>query len=464
MKKIDYTGDIVAFFRDMYPLPEGKPLIPPFLQEWLYTVFPLPAGDPAARTVLDSRSKKQGKSATAGLVALYMASRRRYSEVVICAADKDQAKDRVFRSLRYAVEYGPLAKSARVYRDIIELDNGSFIQALPYDWKGASGGNQNCVIFDELHTYTFENQRRIFDEMVIPPTQEHGVRWIASYAGFLNESDLLLEIWTRALAGERLDKELPTYLHEESSLLAVIDQGQDSWRMPWTTREYMDTVQASERPNTFRRLWLNEWVANESRFVDREAWEACYDPELKPLAPDDRRLLVFGADASTRRDLTALVGLTWNDSTSTADVVYCRVWKPQPGHDGKMSINLTGLRDELLRLDKKYIVQGVLYDPYQLHQVSQELRDAKLRMIEHAQTNARTESDQFLYDAIMSHKIRHYNDHVLNEHINNAVSIESVRGMRLAKERTSLKIDAAVALSMGHSQAELLCRPRRIMW
>ena len=35
--------------------------------------------------------------------------------------------------------------------------------------------------------------------------------------------------------------------------------------MPWAFGEagaqYMREVQATERPNTFRRLWLNEWVS-----------------------------------------------------------------------------------------------------------------------------------------------------------------------------------------------------------
>ncbi len=62
----------------------------------------------------------------------------------------------------------------------------------------------------------------------------------------------------------------------------------------------------------------------------------------------------------------------------------------------------------------------------------------------------RVEADQALYDAIIGKTIRHYNDPVLNEHVKNAVAIETPRGFRLAKEKTSRKIDASVALSMAH--------------
>ncbi len=205
--KIDYTQDFTAFFRDLFPLDTGKPFIPPFLADWLGLCFP--AGVPAERNILDSRSKKQGKSALAGAVALYMAARKRYSEVEIAAADRDQAKDRVFRSVRFAVENGPAWRNAKVYKDVIELDQGSIITAIPFDWRGASGGNYSAVIFDELHTYTSEQHRRLYDELIIPPTQPEGVRWIASYAGFLGESILLKEIWDKALTGKRIHETLP---------------------------------------------------------------------------------------------------------------------------------------------------------------------------------------------------------------------------------------------------------------
>jgi len=456
MAKTDYTSDIVSFYQDLYPLDTGRAIIPPWLAGLLYSFFPLPEGNPAARNVLWSTSKKQGKSTTAGCVALYMASRRRYAEVVIAAADKDQAKDRVFRSVRYAVENHPVWRGAKVYRDIVELDNGSLIQAIAQDWRGAAGGNYSAVIFDELHTYTQEYQRRLYDELVIPPTQPEGVRWVASYAGWLGESHLLREIWEKALTGSRTDADLPVYSLPEASLMAFIDTGEASWRMPWTTPAYMREIRESERPNTYRRLWLNEWVSQESEFITPEAWQACYSPDCKPLLPKDRRRAVFGADASTSRDLTALVGVTYNQEGGFTDVVYTRTWKPKPNilRLGKPTIDLDEtIKAEILHLHAAGLVEAVVYDPYQLHSIAMDLSKAGVRMIELPQTAQRVEADQALYDAIIGRLIRHYGDPTLNEHINNAVAIETPRGFRLAKEKTSRKIDAAVALSMAHHGA-----------
>ncbi len=244
---IDYSADFVSFVRDLVPV-EGsygpQAVIPPHLSTWLYTAFPLPAGNPSARNILDARTKKQGKSATAAAVALYMATRQRYAEVVIAAADQDQAKDRVLRAVKFAIDNGPLSAHAKVFRDTIEFDNGSIIQALPFDWRGAAGGNYAAVIFDELHAWTLEQHRRMFDELTIPPTMPHGVRWIASYAGYSGESNLLWDVWQKALTGPRVHDDLPIFHNAEASILALIDVGSESWRMPWTSRRSRRAVHA----------------------------------------------------------------------------------------------------------------------------------------------------------------------------------------------------------------------------
>jgi hypothetical protein len=454
--KNDYSREMLAFFRDLFVV-EGaygpKPVIPPFLQSWINLAFPLPDGNPAARNILDGRTKKEGKSALAGAVALYMASRKPYQEVVIVASDKDQAKDRVLRAVKFAVEQGPISNHAKVYRDVVELNNKSIIQAMPMDWRGAAGGNYSAIIFDELHAWVYEANRRLFDEMVIPPTEPNGVRWIASYAGWLGESLLLKEWWDKALAGERLPGELPFYRNKAANLLAFIDIGPDSWRMPWMESDYISEVKESERPNTFRRLFLNEWVANESQFLPEGAWEACYSKDIQPLAPGDRRKVVIGVDGSTSRDLTALIAVEYNQETNTNDVCLVRVWKPERGlfRFGKPTIDLAEtLGEEVKRLHEANQLEAIICDPYQLHTLIIEWQKMGIRVIELAQSAGRVESDQALYDAVIGRAIRHYNEPTLNLHVKNAIALDTIRGYRITKERTSMPIDACVALSMAN--------------
>jgi phage terminase large subunit-like protein len=269
---------------------------------------------------------------------------------------------------------------------------------------------------------------------------------------------LLKEIWDKALAGERVDSELPIYRHVDSSLLALIDTGEASWRMLWTTgeagRRYMAEIRENERPNTFRRLYLNEWVANESQFISREQWEACLDSELRPFRRGDQRPLILAADASTSGDSTALVGVHYNAERERVEILYSRLWRPQRGvlRGGRPTVDLAEtLGAEVQRLVAEGVhISAVVCDPYQLHTLILAWEKQGIKVIEFPQGPKRVEADQALYAAVVSKAVVHFGDPALSEHILNAIAIETVRGYRLAKEKTTRKIDGAVALSMAH--------------
>jgi phage terminase large subunit-like protein len=174
---------------------------------------------------------------------------------------------------------------------------------------------------------------------------------------------------------------------------------------------------------------------------------------VRRWAEPDKRRLVLGADASTSRDLTALVGCVWNPEANRSEAVYCRVWRPERGifRFGKPTIDLDmTIGAEVLRLHKLGAVASVVFDPYQLHVVALGWEKAGVKCMEMPQTGARVESDQALYDSILGRTLAHCGDPTLSEHVLNAVAVETPRGFRLAKEKTSRKIDAAVALSMSH--------------
>ena len=424
--------------------------------------------------VVFSCPKKSGKTTIAALVMEYFGLFvEAPNEVFSVANDLEQAQSRAFKSLAQSVEMNQhLKKRANPQMKAVHFDNGTSIIALASDYASAAGSNHGLSVFDELWAYVSERSRRLWDEMTPPPTRRLAMRFTTTYAGYSGESELLESLYSRGQTGEVV----PELAHIENGegRPACMRSGRTFvyWDhelkphpgLTMTPQEYHEEQRASLRPLAFLRLHENRFTTNEDAFVSAEEWAGCFDPDLRPLAPGDHRSVVLGCDASTRRDLTALVGCSWNENLNTADVVYVRIWKPMPGRDGKLTVDLSGLRDELLRLEKNYKIRAVLYDPYQMHATAAELRDAKINMVEHAQTTARTESDQHLYDAIIGRTIRHFNHPELTEHVINAVAIESPRGFRLAKEKATRKIDAVVALSMAHSQAELLCRPRRIMW
>jgi hypothetical protein len=76
--------------------------------------------------------------------------------------------------------------------------------------------------------------------------------------------------------------------------------------------------------------------------------------------------------------------------------------------------------------------------------------------------NNLTEATEALYSAFINRNLRIYNAPDLREHVLNAVSIETPRGIRLSKQKTSAKIDGAVALSFAVLAAVQYGRPASI--
>ena len=223
-----------------------------------------------------------------------------------------------------------------------------------------------------------------------------------------------------------------------------------------TPEEYHDQQREQLRPSAFARLHLNEPASNEERFVTREEWDDCYDPDVMLLSPNDSRKAVYGVDTSLYQDYTAMVGVFFDQVSRTYQVIYCKVWKPERSelNDGKPLIDLSRtVKAEILKLHHRRQIEAVVYDPYQFSSISIDLKRKGVNMIEFEQTNRRIESDQGLYASIRSQELRHSKVRELTEHILNAVTVDSARGFRLAKEKSYKKIDAAVALSMALHQA-----------
>ena len=80
----------------------------------------------------------------------------------------------------------------------------------------------------------------------------------------------------------------------------------------------------------------------------------------------------------------------------------------------------------------------------------QTLVAAGLPVEEYNQTqNNLTEATETLWSTLTNRNIRLYNAPDLRQHVLNAVSVETPREIRLAKQKTSNKIDGCVALSFA---------------
>jgi hypothetical protein len=372
--------DPVAFITEVLRDPEtGQPFVLyPAQERFLREALTLTAdGRLSYQELLFAAPKKSGKTALAALVTLYtvVVLGGRFAEAYCCANDLEQSTGRVFQAVARIIEASPLlAKIAKVTGGKIEFrSTGATITALASDYAGAAGSNANLVTFDELWAFTSERSRRLWDEMVPPPTRKVTCRLVVTYAGFTDESTLLEDLHKRGLA---LDAhEQPTAEQIAPDLYRVpgmLTYWTHTPPAPWQTPEWLEEMRRTLRPNAFLRMIRNVFVSTESPFLDPAWWAACeqVDPAARPLAAAPGLPVFVGVDASTRRDSTAVVAVTWDAEAERVRLVAHRIFQPSRVEplDFDATIGAT-LRDWRTR----YAIQGVRYDPWQMVAVAQQL-------------------------------------------------------------------------------------------
>jgi hypothetical protein len=461
------TTSLVTAWRNLGPvgwaqsphgwlLDNGRPIT---LELWQAAVLNAWWAQPEDVTLLGiSHVKKTGKT-LANAVLLAWRWLALPGEHFAAANDLDQAAGRQFSMIADMVRRNPyLSKNCRADRTELEfLPTRSIIRALSVNAAADAGANHLTVSHTEAWGVIYEAGIRAYEELSPPPGKTHGLpclRICDSYAGYAAESKTWHDIVDRGLSGELVSDEWPIY--REGGLLLFHMAGEEAQvrcfrGTPEERVRYYNEQRLQLRPGAFRRQHLNERAANESQFVTREAWEACRDA-VTPLVAGDGRRLVLGADASTSRDLTALVGTVWDPALKAVTVPLVRVWKPLRGdrRGGKPTVDLEAtIGQEVSMLHRAGQVECVICDPYQLHTLVLDWERQGIRVVELPQNAGRVEADSALADAIAARLVRHYGDPDLTDAILNAIAVETPRGLRLAKEKAALKIDLAVALSMA---------------
>jgi hypothetical protein len=121
----------------------------------------------------------------------------------------------------------------------------------------------------------------------------------------------------------------------------------------------------------------------------------------------------------------------------------------QPSRKNPLDFEQT-IEASMLELRNRFTVKRVLYDPHMLQSPSQRLIKAGLPMEEYPQTSNRLEEmGTNLYELVKGRNLVAYPDKDMRVAVSRAVAVESPRGWKIAKEKTSHKIDVVVALAMA---------------
>jgi phage terminase large subunit-like protein len=389
--------------------------------------------------------KKSGKT---GFAALHMLTTvllfgGRFAEGYALANDLEQATSRVFQAIKRIVECSPLLmREAKITVDRIVFPAfcNATISTVASDYASAAGANPTISCFDELWAFTSERSRRLWDEMVPPPTRKIACRLTVTYAGFSGESVLLEELHKRGLAQPQVG---PSLYAGDGLLMA--------WHhepvAPWQTESWLAEMRRSLRTNQFLRMVENRFVTSESAFVPMSAWDNCVDPRIGATIASRGVTIYVGVDASVKHDSSAVVATSWSERAQQVRLVFHRVFQPSPQDplDFESTIEQT-----LLDLHQRFNVAKVLFDPYQMQATAQRLTRAGLTIEEFPQSPANlTAASQNLFELINGGNLVAYPDAGMRLAVSRAVAVETPRGWRIAKEKQSHKIDVVVALAMS---------------
>ena len=436
-----------------------------------------------------STVKKSGKTTIAAMVARWIGETwGSHNEIFAMANDLEQARGRVYAKALESMELDPnYDRSKRVLpsrwriieRDALNLANGSVLRAVSSDYKGEAGSNPTATFWSELWGYTTDASRRMWAELTPVPTRPRSIRWVETYAGYENESTLLLELWERATkpdqGGRRLTRddllacgivwpypdeyELPLYVNARTRMFAYIDQGPHARRMPWQTPDYYVAQAGQLRPNEFDRLHNNEWTSPTSEFIPVEWWDRLEagkndNPDLPPL--DATTPCVIAADAAVTSDCCALVLVSRNPhKPENVALRASRIFTPPPStpENPKPTFDYDDtIVPTIEEWCKAHNVVCIVYDAYQLHQTMRRLNRELMWCQPFDQGNRRLKADKQLYDLIRDKRLLHHGDRTMREHIS-ACGAKTAKDedtkLRIVKRSEQKKIDGVVALSMA---------------
>jgi len=429
-------------------------------------------------TVVYSAPKKSGKTAIGSAVSLYFAYHNPDCYVYCVANDKNQSSNRIYapiyKTIRYHKQLNGVLKDADALRTgKATLSNNTVIEAIACDAAGEAGSQPLFVCYSELWAYTSDAKKQMWTEMTIPPTLEgYAMRWVESYAGELGKSETLEQLYNLAVREGEPHPDFLDLMDKDGNPVVWVNDAAGMFcywdtepRMVWQTPEYYSKEEKLLSPAEFRRIHRNQWVASVDAFIQPSQWESVRKSVGMPT--NKYVPIVLSVDAAISKDCAAVVGVTRDpDNNDHTLVRFAYIFTPSKG--GGNIVLIDTVEPLLRQLCKDYNIIVCGYDPYQMESTAQRLRkDGIVWMYAFNQNNARAIADKKLYDMIINRQL-YWDDKgdgldksgdlpSLYQHITQAGSqTTDDKRLRIVKLAEKLKIDAAVATSMGNDLCQSL--------
>ena len=434
--------------------------------------------------------KKNGKSELGAAIALNMLINddEWKAEVYSCASDRQQAAI-VFDVAVDMVRQSPaLMKRVKIIpstRRMIYQPTGSIYQVLSSEVATKHGLNVSACIFDELHT---QPTRALYDVM----TQGSGDArkqplWFLLTTAGTDRNSICWEVHQKALdilEGRKID---PRFYPVLFGLPDEADwTNEENWYRANPSLDHTITIdkvrdafrKAQETPadeNQFRQLRLNQWVKQSVRWMPMDKWDEC-GGVVDPYALEGRACYA-GLDLSSTSDLTALVLVFPPTSEDEPYITLPFFWLPEE------TLSLRVRRDHvpydqwakrgyiqttegnvvhygfierfICELGERYDIREIAHDRWNATMMVQTLEDDGFTMVPFGQGfKDMSPPTKELMRIVLEHKLCHGGHPVLRWNMDNAfVRTDPAGNLKLDKEKSTEKVDGAVALVMALDRA-----------
>jgi len=473
----------------------GKPfLLLPWQKQAVSDVFgTVRENDPTARQYSSAYieiPKKNGKSELGAALALNMLVNddEWKAEVYSCASDRQQAAIVFDVAVDMVKQSAALSRRIKIIpstRRMVYQPTGSIYQVLSSEVATKHGLNVSACIFDELHT---QPTRALYDVM----TQGSGDArkqplWIFLTTAGTDRNSICWEVHKKAvdiLEGRKAD---PRFYPVVFGLPDDADwQDEKNWYKVNPSLDHtiaLDKVKdafrkALETPadeNMFRQLRLNQWVKQSVRWMPMDRWDECGGVVTEEEF--EGRECYAGLDLSSTTDLTTLVlmfpPLDDEEPFSALpffwlpeDTIPLRVRRDHVMYDQweKLGYILTTegnvvhygfIEQFVVRLGERFNIREIAYDRWNATMMVQSLEDDGFTMVPFGQGfKDMSPPTKELMRLVLERRLNHGGHPVLRWNMDNAfVRTDPAGNLKIDKEKSTEKVDGAVALVMALDRA-----------
>lgn len=430
--------------------------------------------------------RKNGKTALAAGIAIYCLvapGSPDGSQVYSAATDRKQASH-IYRTGARMVSQNKYLRGRLHCIDstkrIVYRQAGSFYEALSGDADPAHGTKPAVVLFDELHT---QRRRTLYDNLRTGQGATRSPLFLSLTTAGWDRHSICYEVWQTARDvrdGRRDDRdnflpciyeigETEDWTDERTWARCNPNIGVSAdWK--FLREEFAKAMSSPSFENTFRNLYLNQWVEQAVRWLPMHTWDEGAG-ELPSLAGEP---CWGGLDMSSTTDITAFVLVFklgdgyavlphfWIPEDTArnkenSDRVPYREWAAKgfvtltPGNQ----VDHTFVRRKINELHETYAIQEIAADRWGAPQILNDLANDGFEVAAFGQGFASMSGPaKELEKLVLSKRLYHGGNPVLRWMAGNvAIQRDAAENIKPVKDKSTGRIDGIVAAIMALGRA-----------